>query len=467
MVLPLILKRNTQENQKLSESQENIKTKIDFSSSSFKKYLANTSWLFLEKILRILLSFVVTIFVVRYLGPKDFGLYSYVLSFFWLFASLSTLGLEAISTREIVKQPDKKDEINGTVFYLRLAGSLAAIVLIAATLFFTGEETYTALLILILSGSFLFQSFSAIEYYFRGIVKAKYNAYALSASVILSSALKIIFILVKAPLIYFVIAVVFEYAALAIGLVLVYQLNKLSIFSWKYSKIVASSILKDSWPLILSGLVVMVYMRIDQIMIKNMINEEAVGYYAAAVRLCEAWYFIPVTLCNSIFPAIVNAKNVSEEFYNNRMQKLYDLLTWLAIGIAIPVTIFSTQIIQLLFGSEFSSAAPVLTIYIWAGVAVFLGVASSQYLINENLTKLSFMRTLIGMILNVVLNLILIPLYGIIGSAVATLISYSLIILTLAFHNQFALQFKMIMKSLFLITLFQYLSDVLDNKRKN
>ena len=443
----------------MNESQGKIKTKIDFSSSSFKKYFVNTSWLFLERILRILVSFVVTIFVVRYLGPKEFGLYSYALSFFWLFGSLSTLGLEAITTKEIVKYPDKKDEINGTVFFLRIAGSISAIIIIAVVLFLAGEETYSAVLILILSGSFLFQSFSVIEYYFRGIVKAKYNAYALSASVILSSALKVLFILIKAPLIYFVYAVVFEYVALAVGLVLVYRHFKLSIFNWRYSKHIASSLLKDSWPLMLSGLVVMVYMRVDQIMIKNMIDEEAVGYYSAAVRLCEAWYFIPVTLCNSIFPAIVNAKNVSTKFYNNRMQKLYDLLTWLAIGIAVPVTIFSNQIIQILFGNEFSSAAPVLTIYIWAGVAVFLGVASSQYLINENLTKLSFFRTLIGMILNVVLNIILIPLYGIIGSAIATLISYTIVTFTLAFHNKFNLQFKMMMRSISGISLLNYLRD--------
>jgi len=384
-----------------------------------------------------------------------------------LFAALSSLGLESITMREIVKHPDKKDEINGSVFYLRLAGSVVAIIFIALTLLITGEETYTSVLILIASVSFLFQSFSVIEYYFRGRVEAKYNTYALSASVILSSILKVLFILIKAPLFYFVLAVVFEYVALAVGLVIVYNFNKLSIFKWKYSKKLATSLFKDSWPLALSGIVVMIYMRIDQIMIKNMMSEEAVGYYAAAVRLCEAWYFIPVTLCNSIFPAIVNAKNISEEFYNNRMQKLYDILTWLAIGIAVPVTIFSNEIINLLFGSEFFAAAPVLTIYIWAGVAVFLGVASSQYLINENLTKLSFIRTLIGMILNVVLNLILIPLYGIIGSAIATLISYSLIILTLSFHKKFTFQFRMIMKSLFLITLFQYLSNVLINKRKN
>jgi len=303
----LTSEKNHRKKRKLSETQGKNKTKIDFSSNSFKKYLVNTSWLFFERILRITISFVVTIFVVRYLGPKDFGLYSYVLSFFWLFASFSSLGLESISTREIVKFPDQKDEINGTVFFLRLIGSFVAILLLALTLFIMGEETDTAILILIGSGSFIFHSFSIIEYYFRGKVEAKYNAFALSGSVILSSVLKVIFILIKAPLIYFVIAVVFEYAALSVLLILVYHQNKLSVFEWKYSKKFASSLLKDSWPLALSGIVVMIYMRIDQVMIKNMMNVEAVGYYSAAVRICEAWYFIPVTLCNSIFPAIVNA----------------------------------------------------------------------------------------------------------------------------------------------------------------
>ncbi len=440
------------------ENPEKIETKINFSSSSFKKYLANTSWLFFERILRIIISFVVVIYVVRYLGPKDFGLYSYVLSFTWLFVAISTLGLETISVREIVKQPEKKDEIIGTVFTLRLLGGIAAITLIALVLLFSREEFYISMLILIASAAFIFQSFSAIEYYFRAIVKAKYNAYALSTSVIFSSALKIILILIEAPLVYFIAAFTFEYIVLAIGLVAVYKINKNKIFSWNYSKLISRSLLKDSWPLALSGVVVMIYMKIDQVMIKHMIGEEAVGFYAAAVRLCEAWYFIPVTLCNSIFPAIYNAKNVSEDFYNNRMQKLYDLLTWLAIGIAVPVTFLSDEIINILFGVDFAPAASVLTIYIWAGVAVFLGVASSQYLINENLTKLAFLRTLIGMIINVILNFILIPVYGIIGAAVATLVSYTAVTFVLSFHGKFFMQFKMMLKSIFGISLIRYLT---------
>lgn len=403
------------------------------------------------------IAFVVSIFVVRYLGPKEFGLYSYALSFGWLFASFSTLGLESISTREIVKNPQSSDEIIGTVFILRVIGSFVAIFLTALLLVIIGEDSYTTILIMVFSSSFIFQSFSAIEYYFRGIVQAKNNVYALSISILVSSALKILFIIIKAPLIYFVIASVAESFVLAIGLITVYQHKRSSIFNWKYSKQIASSLLKDSWPLALSGIAVMIYMRIDQILIKNMLNEEAVGFYSAAVKICESWYFIPVTLCNSLFPAIVNAKNFGEKLYNDRMQKLYDLLAWMAIGIAVPVTIFSNQIITLLFGNEFTPASAVLTIYIWAGIAVSLNVASSQYLINENLTMLSFIRTLIGMVLNVILNLILIPKYGIAGSAFATLVSYTTVTFVLFSKSRFTNQIKMMLNSISGLTLARYI----------
>ena len=137
----------------------------------------------------------------------------------------------------------------------------------------------------------------------------------------------------------------------------------------------------------------------------------------------------------------------------SRIQKLYDILTWLAIAIAVPVTLFSTFIVSLLFGQEYLASAPVLTLYIWAGIPVSLGVASGQYLVNENLTKISFYRTLVGMIVNVILNFILIPIYGIIGSALATLISYSIATFSIGFSKKTYKQLIMMMKSIFLIDL--------------
>jgi O-antigen/teichoic acid export membrane protein len=370
-----------------------------------------------------------------------------------LFVAFISLGLESISIRELVKYPEKRDEILGSVFYTQLVGAVIAISLIAFTLLITFEELFTSILILIISVSSFFQTFNVIDYYFRSTVKAKYSVYVLFTSVLLVSLIKFTLIIVKAPLVYFIIAYAFEFVFNAIGYSVVYHVQKLKITSWKFDKKLALNLLKDSWPLILSGVVVSIYMKVDQVIIKKMLGAEEVGYYAAAVRLSESWYFIPVAISNAVFPAIVNAKNISIEFYHNRMQKLYDILAWTAIGISIPVSFFSADIINLLYGSKYHPSATILTIYIWAGAAVFLGVASSQYLVAENLTKISLMRTSIGMIANVILNIILIPKYGIVGSAVATLISYSLATFSIVFFKSTSHHFFMMIKSITLINL--------------
>ena len=439
------------------QEEKKIDSKINFRSDSFKKYFSNTSWLLFEKVARLFLNFFVTIYVIRYLGPKEFGLFSYAISFYGLFVAFISLGLESISIRELVMFPEKRDEIIGSVFYTQLVGAVVAISLITLTLFITSEELFTSILILIISVSSFFQTFNVIDYYFRSKVKAKYSVYVLFSSVLLISLIKFTLIILQASLIYFVIAFAFEFVLNAIGYFIVYHFQKLKVVNWKFDKKLALKLLKDSWPLILSGVVVSIYMKVDQVIIKKMLGAEEVGYYAAAVRLSESWYFIPVAISNALFPAIVNAKNISKEIFQNRLQKLYDMLTWIAIGISIPVSFFAKDIINLLYGDKFLSSAPILTIYIWAGAAVFLGVASSQYLVTENLTKISLMRTSLGMIANVILNLILIPLYGIIGSAVATLLSYSLATFSIVFFKSTSHQFFMMIKS---ITFFNFIPSI-------
>jgi O-antigen/teichoic acid export membrane protein len=435
------------------QEDKKIDTKINFRSASFKKYFSNTSWLIFEKIARLILNFFVTVYVIRYLGPNEFGIYSYAISFYGLFVAFVSLGLESISIRELVKHPEKRELILGSVFYTQLVGAVIAISLIALTLLITAEEVFTSSLILIISISSFFQTFNVIDYYFRSTVKAKYSVYVLFTSILIISLIKFTLILIKAPLIYFIIAFALEFVFNAFGYIVVYHFQKLKIVHWKFDKELAISLLKDSWPLILSGVVVSIYMKVDQVLIKNMLDVKEVGYYAAAVRLSESWYFIPVAISNALFPAIVNAKNISRELYLTRLQKLYDVLAWTAIGISIPVSFFSADIINLLYGSKYLSSAPILTIYIWAGAAVFLGVASSQYLVTENLTKISLMRTSLGMIANVILNIIFIPRYGIIGSALATLISYSLATFSIVLFKNTSHQFVMMLKSILLINL--------------
>ncbi len=429
---------------------DNINTKINFKSDSFKKYFKNTSWLFIEKIIRVLLGAFVIISITNYLGPSDFGLYSYALSFAGIFTVIATLGIDPILYRELIHNPDNRDTLLGTGFGLKFIGAIISIVLLSIAVIFTSQDKLTNLLIFVIAFSPIFQSFNVVDSLFQSKVLSKYSVIAQSSSFIISSLIKLFLIIIKASLFSFVIFTTAEFVFLALAYVVIYKSRNLEILKWRFNKKLAFTILKDSWPLILSGIVITIYMKIDQVMIKQMLGDSEVGYYASAVRLCEAWYFLPTIITTSLFPAIVNAKKMNEQLYLTRMQKLYDILAWAAIVIALPTTFLSKEIIGILYKPEFLPAAPVLTIYIWAGVAVFLGVASGQFLITENFTKIAFYRTFIGMIINVILNFILIPVYGIAGSAFATLISYSAATFSLFFNSKTREQTVMMFKSILL-----------------
>lgn len=447
---------------------DNINTKINFRSETFKRYFANTSWMFAEKIFRTLVAFFVGILIARYLGPDNYGLLNYAISFAGLFTSFANLGMDGIVVRELVKTPDRRNEILGTVFRLRLLGSIATITLVTITAFLIKEPDFNLLLIVIIASATIFQSMGVVEQFYQSRVEAKFNVIAQSTSFFIAAILKVLLVLYNQPLLYFAIVQTLESVFLATGYYYVYKKNKFALSDWKFNRSVAVNLLRDSWPLLLSGVVIAIYMKIDQVMIKNFMETKDVGFYAAAVKLCEAWYFVPLAVSTSVFPAIVNAKQSSEKLYLSRLQKLYDFLAAISIAIAIPVTFLSGFIINILFGPEYDPASSVLTIYIWAGVATFLGVASSQYLITENLTKLSFYRTLIGMIINVILNLYLIPVYGINGAAIATLVSYSVATFSIVLNKKTKSQLNMMIKSIFLINIIKELIKYVTNiKTKN
>ena len=393
-------------------------------SEGFRRYFANTSWLVAEKVVRIGVAFFVGIWVARYLGPERFGLLSYAISLVALFSAVASLGMDEIVVKELVENPNQRNILLGTSFVVRGMGAVLVLALVYLVLALTSTDHYTKVLVLIIAGGMLFQSASVISFYFQAQVLAKLNAIALFSSLVVSSAFKITLILAGAPLLYFAVAVVIESVVLAFSLIFIYTGLNLGPSKWRFSKPLASQLLRSSWPLMLAGIAIMIYMRIDQVMIKAMLGNEAVGNYAAAVRVSEAWYFIPVAICSSLFPAIIKSKEISEDDYYSKLQKVYDLVVWLAIAIAIPVTVLADIAILVLFGPQYHAASSVLKIHIWAGVFVFLGVASGKWYVVENLQRYSFYRTLAGAVVNVFLNFLLIPRMGITGAALATIVSY-------------------------------------------
>jgi O-antigen/teichoic acid export membrane protein len=414
-----------------------IKGKLSLlKEGNYKKYLFNTSWMFLEQILRIISGLLVGIWVARFLGPEQFGIYSYAVAIVAIFGVISKFGLDSILVRELIKRPDKEQRLLGTAFWLRVFGSILAFFIIALFLLFSLEKSSTKIYTLIISGGLIFQSFEVIDYYFQSKVLSKYVTLCRIIQLSFSAVLKLYLIFIKADLVWFVLVILIDQITLGFTLSLAYfSQNKQNFYKY-FSFKIAKQFLNDSWPLIFSGFVIMLYMRIDQIMIKSMLNENKMGIYAAAVRLSESYYFIPSVIANSLFPAIMNAKNNNAELFSMRLKQLYIILFWLALIIAIPVSFFSDWLIQFLYGNEFIGAGDVLSISVWAGIFTFLSVGTGQYLIAENLTKVAFVRNLVSACINIILNFIFIPIYGINGAAWATLISYFFSIFSLLFFEK-------------------------------
>lgn len=391
----------------------------------FMKYFRNTSWLFSEKILRMVVGLFVGVWVARYLGPEQFGLFSYAQSFVGLFAVIATLGLDGIVIRELVKDENRRDELICTAFWLKFIGAIIVLLVLLIAIQFTSNDNYTNKLIFIIASATILQAVNVVDMYFQARILSRYVVFANIISLFISSVIKIILILNEASLIAFAWAALFDSFVVACGYIYFYfRHSSFDIKNLTFNKSTAISLLRDSWPLILSGIVITIYMKIDQVMIMEMMDAESVGQYAAAVRINEAWYFIPMAITSSLFPAIVNAKKVSSELYYQRLQKMYDFMVVFSIALTIPMFFLNSSIINILYGSQYNQSAGVLLILFCSTLSVSIGVSNGLWLLNENLQRINVINKTLGMLLNIILNLLLIPKFGIKGSAYATLISY-------------------------------------------
>ena len=392
--------------------------------SEFGKYLANTSWLLGERILRMATGLFVGIWLARYLGPEEFGMLSYALSFSALFTVMAALGLDEILVRELLKwDPNSRNKLLGTAFVLKLFGAVAVLILLFFSIFSISNDRELNIIVMLVASTVVFQSFNVVDFYFQSKVLSRYVAYANAISLFISSLLKVMFILSEAPLITFAWLVLFESVILSLGYIYFYLKVGERKNKWVFDKKTALLLLKDSWPLIISSVVITAYMKVDQVMIKSLLDAGAVGQYAAAVGLSEAWHSISFIITGSIFPSILKARKHSDKVYYDKLQNVFNLMAGLSFVIAMVMTFCSIWLVDTLYGGQYDQTASVLTIHIWSSVFVFLGAASGKWYIAESLPGLIFFRAFFGMFINVFLNLMLIPKYGIQGAAMATLIS--------------------------------------------
>jgi len=394
--------------------------------STLQAIIGNTGWLMADKVMRMGLGLLVSVWVARYLGPVQFGVMNYAISFVALFINLAALGLDGIVVRELVNVPHERCAILGTAFVLRLCCGIVAFGLTIGAIMLLRPHDGLMLRVMVITAALtITQSFDVVDFWFQSQVASKYSVLARNGAFLVAAAVRVGLILIHAPLMAFVWTALAESALAAVALMVVYQGRERMLGGWRASREWAGRLLKDSWPLLLASFSMVIYLKVDQVMLGEMVDSNAVGIYAAAAKISELWYFIPLTIVSSVFPSVVKARAENEGLYQRRLQRLFSLMTATSLGLAVPMTVAAPYVIDLIYGEAFAAAAPILAIHIWAGLFVFLGVAQSSWDLAENLTRLYLLRSLGGAVLNVVLNLVLIPVYGGIGSAIATVVSYA------------------------------------------
>jgi PST family polysaccharide transporter len=399
----------------------------DLGRPTVQRLLRNTSWHVGDRAFRLGVGFLVGVWVARYLGPERFGMLSYAMAVAALLGSAATLGTDNVVLRELVQRPGEEGAILASASAVRLAGALlSAAAIVFAALAMEQGHPQVRLLVLLAGAAILFKPFDAADVWFQSRTDSGPPVRARGAAFLLVTATKVGLVLAVAPVAAFAACEPLTAGLSALFLLVAYARRgrrfTLAGASWREARY----LLRESWPLLLAGMAIMVYTRIDQVMLENMLGPQgasAVGLYSVALRLSEVWYFVPMAIVPAVFPALVEARKQGEAAYLALFGRLLSLMSALALGVALPMTFLSGPVIRLVFGGRYQGAGPILAVHIWTTLFVFWGVVAEAWYLNEGLARLTLYRTVAAACLNVLLNLVLIPRWGGLGAAVATLIA--------------------------------------------
>ncbi len=390
------------------------------------KIIDNTIWLFLDKGVRLFTGMFVGAWVARYLGIEQYGLLSYAVAITTIAGALVTLGMESIVLREILRKPDRQNEYLGSAFVFRIAAGLAVMLFLLGGISVFDQDKTTLFLVGIISLSFLVQPFDLIDCFFQSQLASRYTIVARTVALILVSLSKIAFILAKKPLYWFAFSLFLEYAMAYLAYWFAYKLQKHQMTNWTFKWETALYLLRQSWTLMFSTIFVILNMQFDKIMLKAMSSDGEVGLYTAASKLSELWYFVPVFLGGSLVPKLLASFQNDKILYFKQLQKIYKLMSAISVGLGLIVFLTSDFIIDFVFGEKYSLSAPILAAHIWSAVFIFHVSIRSRALIIEGLQHFVGLFSMSVLLSNLLFNYWLIPDYGGLGAAYASLLSWAL-----------------------------------------
>ncbi|MBS1370639.1 MAG: flippase [Lentisphaeria bacterium] len=388
-----------------------------------RRYGANTLWMLAEKGCRLILGFLVGIYVARQLGPAQFGLLNYAISFIALFSMLATIGMDPVIVRELVRRPGKSASILGSALGLKAAGFAVMAAVVGAVLFFSPMSNSDRVLMAIILAGYGFQVFQIFDFNFQARVLGKYSAMSQIAALLITSGFRLWFAWKGAPLWCFA-AVESGYMALsALGYALFYRKLDGRFHHWRFDCGEAGFLLRESLPLFLAGTASMFYLRFDQVIVTWMLGDAANGQYAAAVRLLEALYLLPLVVSDSFFPSLVGTRSTSLLRYYRRTEQLMRFMFYCALAILLPAAVAGYFMIVLLFGAAYREAAWLFVLLLLKIPVVYPGLVYGKWYLAEGMQKISMVVAFCGCGMSVLLDYLMISWWGLTGVAAAAVVT--------------------------------------------
>ena len=384
------------------------------------KVIKNASWIISVRVVQAVLNMIISMITARYLGPSNFGIINYAASIVAFAVPIMNLGLPNIMVQQIVMKPDKEGEILGSSMLASFFSAILSIIGVVAFVFIANSgETETIIVCILYSLSLLAQSFEIIRYWFQAKLLSKYTSLIALFSYVVVSAYKIILLVTGKSVRWFAVSFMIDFIIIAIGSFIYYK--KLGGQKFKFSGPLLKEMIKKSKYYIISDLMITVFAQTDRIMLNLMIDETATGLYSAATTCAAMTSFVFVAIIDSARPAIFESlKNGKKEFETN-MARLYSIVIYFALAQSVGIAILSKPIIYILYGSEYMGAVAALRLVVWYSTFSYLGSVRNIWMLANGKEKLIWIIDLSGAIANVVLNVLLIPRWGIMGASFASL----------------------------------------------
>lgn len=386
------------------------------------KVVSNASWIICCRIVQSILTLVVGMMTARYLGPSNYGLINYAASIVSFMVPIMQLGLNNIMVQELINTPEKEGEILGTSLLLSVIMSGVCMVgVFAFTAVVNAGETETIIVCVLYSINLFFQGLEMIQYWFQSKYKAKYTMSVSLIAYVVVSAYKIYLLATQKSIYWFALSNAIDYMMISVTLIFIYK--KLGGQRFSFSRSTAKTMVKKSSSYILSSLMVTIFAQTDRIMLKLMLSDAATGYYTAATACVGITTFIYTAIVDSARPSIFSSLKSSKEKFEINVARLYSAITYISLFVCVAMVIFAPWIISILYGSEYSPSISALRIVVWYSTFSYYGVVRNIWILAEGKQKLLIVINLLGALANVILNAILIPIMGVNGAALASLVT--------------------------------------------